>query len=106
MTWTKDELKAYVFFYCANADFVEKEEETDIIRGVVGEDRYKALRKEFGNANDYQRVQNIIKGLEHHGYTSEQLEVLFEEMRTLFHADGAYVVLEQNMHRALKRLLA
>ncbi|GJM35858.1 MAG: hypothetical protein DHS20C18_48590 [Saprospiraceae bacterium] len=103
--WSKEDLKAYLLLYCANADFVETEEEVNLIQSKVGEDRYKNIHIEFDQDNDYQKIQKIQANLEKHNYSKEQIDSLFQEMKELFLTDGNYDTLEQNLWRGLKRLL-
>lgn len=34
--WTIEKLKAYLFIYCANADFIESKQEDELIISKVG----------------------------------------------------------------------
>ena len=59
MNWTKDDLHAYLLIWCANADFIEFEEEVELILSQIDTKRYKALHREFEKDNDYQRIEKI-----------------------------------------------
>jgi len=104
--WTKEELKIYTLIYCANADYFESHFEIDYIRSKVKESDYDNLYKEYKRDNDYMSIQKIKKTIEDLGYSDEEKEALFDEMRELFLADGKYQSLEQNLHRALSNILS
>jgi len=100
--WTKKEFKAYVMLYAANANFFESEEEKAIVRGLVSEDTYKEIHREFEQDNDYQSIQKILHNIEKFEYKEEQL---VSDIQKVFNADGEVDLLEQNMLRALKHLI-
>lgn len=103
--WNKQELKAYILLYCAYADFVENEYEKDHILSIVDKEVYKEMHKEFDADNDYQRIQKIQHSLEALDYSKKQIAKLEDKMMELFLSDGEYDLLEENMHRLIKRLL-
>lgn len=57
--WSHEELKAYLLFYCANADYIETEEEIELIKSKVDMNTYKNIHSEFKRDNDYQQIQKI-----------------------------------------------
>jgi len=103
--WTRVEFKTYLMLYCANADFIESEDEKDIIQSKVDKNILKHIHKEFDNDNDYQRLQKIIHTAERYGYTKDKAEELLSKLKILFFEDHNMGILEENMFRALKRLL-
>jgi|SRR5690625_4652158 len=104
-TWSDEEFKAYLFLYCASADFVVTGEEKDFIRSRVNEDEYNRILSEFNKDNDYQRIQKINAAIRRFEYSEDQLEEVFESIKKLFLADGKMDTLEQNIYRGLKHLL-
>lgn len=54
--------------------------------------------------NDYQSLQKIIKGVEYHN--SDDLKLLFADIKTLFLSDGEYDIMERNMFLYLKKILS
>jgi hypothetical protein len=105
--WSRVEFKTYLLLYCANADFVETEEEKEIIQSRVNKDILKNIHKEFDNDNDYQRMQKIASTATRFEYDHNQVNVLIEKMKQLFFPKGEEMgTLEQNMFRGLKHLLS
>jgi len=100
--WSKKEFKAYLMLYAANANFFESEEERDMIQGLLSDQAYKAIHREFEKDNDYQSIQKILHNIEKFDYSKE---ALIQDMKKVFNADGHMDLLEANMLRALKHLL-
>lgn len=103
--WTKEEFKAYLLLYAAHADFIESEEEQELIRELVPVSSYKAIHKELEHDNDYQSIQKILHNVEKFNYSRDDLNQLMKDINTVFNADGAIDLQEENMLLALKRLL-
>jgi hypothetical protein len=103
--WTKEEFKIYLLLYCANADFSESKSELDLIKLNASHSNFDKIHKEFEGDNDYQSIQKIQAAAEGHGYTVDELESLYEEIKELFLSDGKYDVLEQNLYRGLRHIL-
>jgi len=101
---TQEELHAYLLFYCANADFVEQEEEMDFIKKKVSEEVFTKTHKVFNNDNDFQRIQKIERALKALNFSKEEKENLLEELQDLFLVDGNYPILERNAYRGLKHI--
>jgi len=104
--WTREEFKAYLMMHCANADYVETEDEKELILSKISRDTYKHIHKEFNLDNDYTRLQKIILAAERFDYTQEKADVLLQRMKKLFLEDHDMSIIEDNMFRGLKRLLA
>ncbi len=103
--WKKEDLEAYLLFYCANADFVETEEEKKLIHEKVSEEVYTKMHLEFIKDNDYTRIQKIINTSERLALTIEDFNILFKEIEELFNADGEFNLLEKEIFIGLKRVL-
>lgn len=103
--WTHQELKAYMLLYCAHADFVITEEEKDFIKSRIDESKYKRIRREFENDNDYQRIQKINTTIERFNYSKVEIDAAFQSIKELFLSDGKMDILEKNIYRGLKHLL-
>lgn len=106
MNWTKDELVAYVLLFAANSNFIEDKREKNEIIAKVDMQTFQKIHDEFDSDNDYQSIQKIIKGLEVHNYSKEDLDDLFVDIKMMFLSDGEYDVLEQNMMLQLKKILS
>lgn len=103
--WSKEELQAYLFIYCAHADFVEKKEEKDMILSNVDRTTFNKIHQEFDEDTDYQRIQKILAATENYYKSRAQKDKLIEEIMALFLSDGKFDTLEKNLLRELKRLI-
>lgn len=106
MNWTKDEMVAYILLFCANSNFIESNTEKNTIIEQVDMKTFQKIHDEFDKDNDYQSIQKIIKGLEVHNYSKEDLDDLFVDIKLMFLSDGDYDILEQNMMLGLKKLIS
>jgi hypothetical protein len=102
--WTKEEFKAYLLSYVANANFFESEEEEEIIHSLVSDDTYKKIHKELAKDNDYQSIQKIYHNLEKFNYSKDEMHVLMDDIKEMFAADGEIDDIEQTFLVALKRI--
>jgi len=103
--WTKQEFKAYLLLYAANANYFETEAEKETILSMVDQDIYKRIHKELDHDNDYQSIQKILHNIKKFNYSKEYLDVLIKDIQMVFDANGHHDVLEDNMLLALKKLL-
>lgn len=103
--WTREEFKAYLLLYAANANFFESEEEKETILSMVDSLIYKRIHKELDHDNDYQSIQKILHNIEKFNYSKDFLDVLIEDIQRVFDANGEHDILEDNMLIALKKLL-
>ena len=105
MNWSKDELIAYILLFAAHSDFKESNEEKNIIISKVDMNTFQKIYSEFKADNDYQAIQKIEQGLEHHQFSSAQIDDLLLEIKLLLNADHDYNILERNMMLFLKKIL-
>lgn len=103
--WTRQEFKAYLLLYAANANFFETEAEKETILSMVDPFIYKRIHKELDQDNDYQSIQKILHNIDKFHYSKEYLDVLINDIQTVFDADNKLDILEENMLLALKKLL-
>jgi hypothetical protein len=103
--WTRAEFKAYLLAYCAASDYIETDEQKDFIHNLVSDETYKSVHRELSHDNDYQSIQKIQSNLEKFNYSKNDVEILLKDVKNLFLADGQIDVLEENMFRALKKIL-
>ena len=105
--WSRVEFKAYLLLYFANADYVETEEEKELMLSRIDEDILKRIHKEFDKDNDYQHIQKIINTADRYEYTHDKANILLDKMKGLFFPEGHDMgTLEENMFRGLKHLLS
>lgn len=105
MNWTKDDLHAYLLIWCANADFIEFEEEVELILSQIDTKRYKALHREFEKDNDYQRIEKIKTSVHDLNYSADEINLLIDDMKEVFNAHGHMDTAEQSILLGLKRIL-
>ena len=103
--WTKEEFKAYLLSYAANANYFESEEEREKILEHVSKSQYKKIHMELDKDNDYQSIQKILYNLEKFDYSKNDLNKLVADIKALFAADGEVDLLESNMLLGLQKLL-
>lgn len=104
-SWTHNELKAYMLLYAAHADFEITSEEKKYIKSRVEIDKFKHIKNEFDQDNDYQRIQKIQSTIERFEYSQDEISKLFQSMKNLFLADGEMDIKEKNIMRGFRRLL-
>ena len=104
--WTKEELVAYILLFTAHSNFDEDNHERNVIISKVDMQTFQRIHDEFDSDNDYQSIQKIIKGIEAHNYSKDDLNSLFSDIKLLFLSDGEFDVLERNMFTYLKKILA
>ena len=103
--WSRDEFRAYILLYSAHADFIETDEERDMIKSKIDNTLFERIHAEFDVDSDFQRIQKIMSSAKRLDYSQEQVDTLMTEIKALFLSDGKYDILEKNMLRELKRLL-
>lgn len=103
--WTKEEFKAYLLLYAANANYFESEAEKEKILLMVDENTYKRIHRELDHDNDYQSIQKILHNVEKFHYSKDDLDELISDINRVFDANGKHDLLEDELLMALKRLL-
>ena len=103
--WTEEQFKAYLLIYMANSNFLETEEEKELILSKVAIDMYKKMHKEHDVDNDYQRLQKILFCIEKFNYSHEDLKKLSDEIRELLNTDGYHDEVEDEVFLYLKKFL-
>jgi len=104
--WTKEELAAYILLYTAHSNFDEANTEKNVIISKVDMQTFQKIHDEFEKDNDYQSLQKIIKGVDYHNYNSDDLKLLFADIKMLFLSDGEYDIMERNMFLFLNKILS
>lgn len=102
--WTRDELIAYILLFAAHSDFKESKKERDFIISKVNLDTFADIHLEFDNDNDYQSIKKITSSLKQQQFQKEDVDLLLEDIKTLFFRDGKLETTEQIMYQSLKRL--
>ena len=105
LDWTREEFKAYLLLYAANANYFETEEEKDTILSMVNADTYRRIHRELDRDNDFQSIQKIQYHLDKFGYTPEGVERLLNDINRIFDANGEHNEMNDTIQRAMRRLL-
>lgn len=103
--WTKEEFKAYLLLYAANANYFESDAEKEKILLMVDENTYRRIHRELDHDNDYQSIQKILHNVEKFHYSKDDLDGLISDINRVFDANGEHDLLEDELLMALKRLL-
>jgi len=103
--WNSEEFLAYTLLFSANADYVLAREERNLILSKVTEENYNSVRREIAYDNDYQSLQKILAYTSQEGYSDADIDVLLQEIESLFICDGNYDNLERNMFMIFKKVL-
>ena len=104
LLWTYNEFKAYVLIYAAESNQVITEEEKDFIEDQFDSLIIKAMKKEFDNDNDYERIQKIMAFIEQNNLGRKDLDSLLNEVKSVYLSDGKFDVTEQAVFQALEKL--
>jgi hypothetical protein len=103
--WTREELKAYLLLYAANANYIETEEEKETILAMVNPETFKRIHRELAKDNDYQSIQKIQHNLQRFHYSLDGVDQLLKDIERVFNAKGEYSEVDETIRLALKRLL-
>jgi len=102
--WTKNEFKAYLLLYAANADYIITDTEKDIIDDLVDVKQYHKIYAELENDSDFQSIEKILFNLKKFNYSKNEIDVLLTEIKALFLSDGKYDQLEKIMYKSFKKI--
>ncbi len=105
ISWTKEELLAYILIYVSHSDLNETWNEREYILQRVDKAIYQRMLEQFRKDNDYQSIQNIIEAIKNHDYYRNNLEDLFADIKLMAFADGNYHQMEQAVYNNLKQIL-
>lgn len=103
--WTKNEFLTYLFIYCINADFREEKKEIAYIEAKTSNTVFNRMHEEFEEDSDYVSLQKIINTHDKLGFSKDNTEELFDNIKELFLTDGKYNIEERNLLKGLKHLL-
>ena len=104
LLWTYNEFKAYVLIYAAESNQVITDEEKDFIEDQFDSLIIKAMKKEFDNDNDYERIQKIMAFIEQNNLGKKDLDSLLNEVKSVYLSDGKLDVKEQAVFEVLEKL--
>lgn len=104
-SWTRNHYHAFLLVWAAHADLKVSEEEKLYIKGKVGTDEYHWAEGRFQNLSDFEVIQLISQGRELFYPADIDKTRLQSELRTLFSADHEWNSLEDQLIKAISKVL-
>jgi hypothetical protein len=103
--WTREEFRAYLLLYAANANFFESEDEREALLKLVRPEVYKKMHKELDRDNDYQSIEKILFTIEKYEYSDEVLSGFMREIEHILNSDNHHDLLEDQLLIGLRKLM-
>ena len=103
--WTSDQFSALLFLHAAHADFDYTDDERLKILEYISEDELCSLEEYYHGKTDTQILQIILKHKSQFYKTRESQTLLFQQLKSIFEADGYLSKLEQTQYAFLSRLI-
>ena len=103
--WSKEDFKLYLLIYAAQVDYLESDEEFNIIKSKYKQDDIDRIYKDIKNLNDYHRCQIIIDFIAFNHLNQNELDTIHSEVKEIFISDGSFDMVEQQSFYMLKKLL-
>jgi uncharacterized tellurite resistance protein B-like protein len=100
-----DDFTCFLLTYVAEANYRITEGEKEIILAHVSPEKYERIVTFINNRSDYECLQLIDYYRTEFLTDNEKRTALLAEMEALYRADEQHSVLEQNMIRALRKLI-
>ena len=105
MTLNKEEFKTLVMLYAANIDGNIQSEEVKIMLEKSGFDTVEKMEKLFGKMNDAEVIDCIRENKAQYAASEADRLDLIHDLCAIIEADEKTTVMEEQMVRALRRLL-
>lgn len=102
--WSIEDFKMYMLIYCMNANFIESDDEIELIKSNFKEEDYKRIHKEFERDNDFKVIEKLQLAFDELGLKKEDIDTLFIEVKEVFLSDGKFDQAEQGILLGLKHL--
>ena len=106
MNLSKEEFKVMAMLYAANIDGNIQSDELEVMLGKTDPDTYKKVNKLFGKMNDMQILECIEENKHLHLASEADKQQFMEDLRAIIEADEKVTVMENQICKALERLLA
>jgi len=103
--WTREEFRAYLLLYAANANFFESEDEKEAILRMVRPQVYKKIHKELDRDNDYQSIEKILYTIEKYDYSDKVIGDFLLEIEHVLNSYGQHDLMEDQLLFGLRKLL-
>lgn len=105
LKWNYSEFLTFVLIHAAYADLELTKDEQDTIVNRFGKGMFDKILKQYEEMGEYDRLEEIMKYKGVYYPTVERKQIILDEMRKIFEADGVYSKLEVNLKEFLERLL-
>ena len=105
MTLNKEEFKTLVMLYAANVDGTIQSEEVKVMLEKSGFDTVEKMENLFDKMNDAEVLDCIRENKAQHAATEAERLDLIHDLCTVIEADEKVSVMEEQMVRAMRRLL-
>ena len=105
MILNKEEFKTLVMLYIANIDGVIQSEEVKVILEKSGFDTVEKMENVFDKMNDAETLDCICENKAQFASTEEDRLNLIHDLCAVIEADEKCTVMEEEMVRAMRRLL-
>ena len=105
MTLNKEEFKTLVMLYAANIDGVIQSEEVKVMLEKSGFDTVEKMENVFAKMNDAEALDCICENKAKFAATENDRLDLIHDLCAIIEADEKCTVMEEEMVRALRRLL-
>ena len=105
MILNKEEFKTLVMLYIANIDGVIQSEEVKVILEKSGFDTVEKMENVFAKMNDAEALDCIRENKAQFASTEEDRLNLIHDLCAVIEADEKCTVMEEEMVRAMRRLL-
>ncbi|MBR9846186.1 MAG: hypothetical protein GYB35_08815 [Algicola sp.] len=103
--WNKLELQIYILILCANADKEETEVEIEMITSKVDPDAFDKIYNEFKADSEVKQFEKIDDNIQRYDYDNKELTEFKHEIQDVFFSNGKFMMMQQNLNRALDNIL-
>ena len=105
MILNKEEFKTLVMLYAANIDGNIQSEEVKIMLEKSGFDTVEKMEKLFAKMNDAEVLDCIRENKAQYAATESDCLDLIQDLRSIIEADEKCTMMEEQMVRAMRRVL-
>ena len=105
MTLSKEEFKVMVMLYAANIDGDIQSDEIKLMLEKTDFDTVEKVEKLFDKMNDIQVIECINENKVQYAATEADKQLLLEDVRAIIDADEKITVMEEQLSKALEKLL-
>ncbi|MBD81212.1 MAG: hypothetical protein CL840_20000 [Crocinitomicaceae bacterium] len=103
--WSYEDFLSFILVYAAYADTEVRQEEIEAIEERVDHAHFLNAKRVIEKLNDSERIDLILSFREKYFPTPEEHQKLFDDMKSIFLADGKFNQLEQIVLMYLRRIL-